>query len=36
MYPIIPSELVPGVVQAVVYFFTVVGILFGIGFSARA
>jgi hypothetical protein len=36
MYPIIPSELAPGLIQAVVYFFTVVGVMFGIGWGVRA
>jgi hypothetical protein len=36
MYPIIPAELTPGVIQAVILFFTILGVALGIGCGARA
>ena len=36
MYPAIPTELTQNVVQMVMYFFTVVGAVFGLLMSGRA
>ncbi len=36
MYPVIPAEMIGGVVQLVVYFVAVVGIFFGFVLTSRA
>jgi hypothetical protein len=36
MYPVIPTELIQNAVQSVVYFLTILGMVFGLMFAARA